>query len=149
MLLMELSLHIILQSPPPGVHFGLQKGSGSKYETVQTQQSGSGDLHFHLTVVIRGDRAKDQSPRFGGPFAQGSYPDNFIYIDIGTYAGKEDIWSRRLKIPLSGISWDIIDQAAANPELVLETHIPGTAKDGSPTCATVKPFAGWKVKSAV
>lgn len=147
MLLMELSLHIILQSPPPGVHFGLQKGSGSKYETVQTQQSDSGDLHFDLTVTIRGDRAKDRSPGFGGPFTQGSHPDNFIYIDIGTYAGQKDIWSRRLKIPLSGITWEIVDQRIANPKLILETHVPGTAKDGSPTCATVKPFVGWKGKS--
>ena len=144
---MELSLHIVLQTPPPEVHFGLQKGSGSKYETVQLQRSGPGDLYFDLTLTIRGDRAKDQTPKFGGPFAQGSYPDNFIYIDIGTYAGKEDVWSRRLKIPLSGITWEVVDQFAANPKLVLETHVPGTAKDGTPTCATVKPFLGWRVKS--
>jgi len=143
---MELPLHIVLQSPPPGVYFALQKGSGSKYETVQLQKSSSGDLQFDLTVIIRGDRAKDQTPRFGSPFAQGSYPNNFIYIDIGTYAGKEDVWSRRLKIPLSGITWEIVDQLTANPRLVLVTHVPGTAKDGSPTCATVKPFAGWKVE---
>ena len=146
---MELSLYITLQSPPIGVQFGLQKGSGSKYETVQIQLSGPGDLHFNLTITTRGDRAKDQTPRFGGPFAQGSYPDNFIYIDIGTYAGREDVWSRRLKIPLSGITWDVVDQVALNPNLILKTHVPGTAKDGSPTCATVKPFAGWKVKSEV
>ncbi|MDO3626931.1 DUF5990 family protein [Mucilaginibacter sp. BT774] len=138
-------MHIVLQLPPPGVHFGLQKGSGSKYETVQLQKSGSGDLHFDLNVTIRGDRIKDQTPRFGGPFAQGSYPDNFIYIDIGTYAGKEDIWSRRLKIPLSGITWEIVDQLTTDADLTLETYVPGTAKDGSPTCATVKPFAGWKI----
>jgi len=144
---MELPLHIVLQAPPSGVYFGLQKGSGSKYETVQLQKSSSGDLYFDLTVTIRGDRAKDHTPRFGGPFAQGPYPHNFIYIDIGTYAGKEDAWSRRLKIPLAGITWEVLDYLTANPKLFLETHIPGTAKDGSPTCATVKPFAGWNVKS--
>jgi hypothetical protein len=142
---MEVPVHIILQSPPSGVHFGLQKGSGSKYETLQLQRSDSGDLHFDLAVTIRGVRDKDQTPRFGGQFVQGAYPDNFIYIDIGAYAGKEDIWSRRLKIPLAGITWEVVDQIIANPKLVLETHVPGTAKDGSPACATVKPFAGWKV----
>lgn len=75
---MELSLHIVLQKPPAGVHFGLQKGSGNKYETVQVQLSGWNDLHFNLTITTRGERAKDPTPRFGGPFAQGSYPDNFI-----------------------------------------------------------------------
>jgi hypothetical protein len=142
---MELPLHITLQTPPPGVHFGLQKGSGSKYETVQTQLSATGDLHFDLVVTIRGDRMKDLLPGFGGPFAQGNYPDQFIYIDIGTYAGKEDEWSRRLKIPLSGITWDIIDEVNGNTEHILRTQVPGTAKDGTPACATVKPFGGWKI----
>jgi hypothetical protein len=31
----ELTLRIIIEQPPPGVDFGLQKGSGSVYETVQ------------------------------------------------------------------------------------------------------------------
>ena len=142
---MELSLHIVLQTPPPGIHFGLQKGSGSKYETVQTQRSGTGDLHFNLTIITRGDRAKDNLPRFSSPFVQGSYPGNFIYIDIGTYAGHVSLWGRRLKIPLSGITWEVIDKVKSEPKLILETHVPGTGKEGSPNCATVKPFDGWKV----
>jgi hypothetical protein len=27
---------------------------------------------------------------------------------------------------------------------VVETRVPGTGKNGEPTCATVKPFEGWK-----
>ena len=42
------------------------------------------------------------------------------------------------------ITWDMVKKAAGGKR-VLETRVPGTAKDGSPTCATVKPFAGWKV----
>ncbi|HYJ85907.1 MAG TPA: DUF5990 family protein [Pyrinomonadaceae bacterium] len=68
----------------------------------------------------------------------------FVYIDIGTYAGqKETGWSRRLKVPLRGITWDMIDGAMAAGQL--ETRVPGTGKDGSPSCATVKPFPGWKL----
>ena len=141
---MELSLHIILQTPPPGVHFGLQKGSGSKYETVQIQRSVGDNLHFYLTITIKGERLKDIQPKFGSPFVQGSRADNFIYIDIGTYAGQVSLWGRRLKIPLSGITWEVIDKIQSGPKLILETHVPGTAKDGSPNCATVKPFDGWK-----
>jgi hypothetical protein len=72
--------------------------------------------------------------------------NRFIYIDIGTAAGQADIWSRRLKIPLTGITWSVIDQVNASSKAVLETHVPGTGKDGSPNCATVKPFDGWRVK---
>jgi hypothetical protein len=28
---------------------------------------------------------------------------------------------------------------------VLEARVPGTGKDGGPSCATVKPFEGWKL----
>lgn len=142
---MELSLHIILQKPPANVDFGLQKGSGSIYETVQTQRSNSEDLHFYLAVNIKGDRLKDSLPKFSSPYVQGPYPNNFIYIDIGTLAGQIGSWARRLKIPLTGITWDTIDQLNAGPKLILETKVPGTAKDGTPNCATVKPFDGWKI----
>jgi hypothetical protein len=29
---------------------------------------------------------------------------------------------------------------------VLEARIPGTAKDGGPSCATVQPLDGWKLR---
>jgi len=144
---MELSLHIVLEKPTSGVAFGLQKGSGNKYETVQIQQTNLGDLHFYLTVTTKGDRLKDASPRFGGPFIQGPYMGNFIYLDIGTLAGQVSPWNRRLKIPMVGITWEIIDQLNADPALMLKTNVAGTAKDGSPNCATVKPFNGWQVVS--
>jgi hypothetical protein len=147
---MERSFHIVLQTPPAGVDFGLQKGSGSQYETVQIQRSVGDDLHFYLTIAIKGERLKDIQPKFRSPFVQGSPPDNFIYIDIGTYAGQVSLWGRRLKIPLSGITWGVLDKIQTDPKLILETYVPGTAKDGSPTCATVKPFDGWKaVLSAI
>ena len=146
---MDISLHIVLQTPPAGVDFGLQKGSGSKYETVQIRRTVAEDLHFYLTIAIKGDGAKDHQPRFSSLFVQGSPPDNFIYIDIGTYAGQVSQWGRRLKIPLSGITWEVIDKIQSEPKLILETRVPGTAKDGSPSCATVKPFDGWKVKEEV
>jgi hypothetical protein len=135
----ELNLLIILEDPPPGVDFGLQKGSGDPYETVQTQRSSTGDLRFELSVRVR--EGKDGLPNFLGPFTQGPAQQRFVYIDIGTYAGQTNtVWSRRLKIPLRGITWELIKKGKT-----LETRVPGTGKDGGPNCATVKPFAGWGV----
>ena len=133
----QLELVIILESPPPGIDFALQKGSGNNYETVQIQRSGKGDLRFDFSVRVR--EGKDGQPNFLGPFVQGPAHERFVYIDIGSYAGQTDTsWARRLKIPLRGISWAQVKKAK-----VLQTRVPGTGKDGSPTCATVKPFAGW------
>jgi hypothetical protein len=143
---MNLRLRVILQTPPANVHFGLQKGSGNNYETVQVQLSKNDDLYFELAVEVKGDRQKDEMPAFKGPFVQGPAGAKFLYIDIGTYAGQADQWSRRLKIPLTGITWEM-SQAAAQPGIVLEASVPGTGKDGTPNCATVKPFGGWHLKT--
>ena len=57
--------------------------------------------------------------------------------------GYDSCWERRIKVPLGGITWDMIEKAST--KLVLEARLPGTGKDGGPSCATVKPTEGWKV----
>jgi hypothetical protein len=139
----ELTLRIVLEKPPADVDFGLQKGRGSDYETIQTQRSKAKDLYFEFTVRVKASR-KGAKPTLLGPFVQGPPDARFVYIDIGTLAGQADsCWSRRLKIPLSGITSDMIERLSKS-SAVLETHVPGTGRDGGPTCATVKPFDGWK-----
>ena len=32
----DITLRIVLETPPPGVDFGIQRGRGSLYETVQS-----------------------------------------------------------------------------------------------------------------
>jgi hypothetical protein len=141
----ELTLRIILQQPPAGVYFGVQKGHGNNYETVQTVTSKNDDLQFEFTVRVQ--QGKTDLPNFLGPFAQGPPNARFVYLDIGSCAGQTNTpWSRRLKIPLTGITWNLIKQTEKkSPPLALEAHVPGTGKDGGPTCGTVKPFAGWQL----
>src|ERR1700754_635063 len=137
----ELTLRIILEAPPAGVDFGLQEGRGNDYESVQTQRSKAGDLTFTFTARVK--QGTNGAPTFLGPFTQGPPHERFVYIGIGTFAGQKDTpWSRRLKIPLYGISWELVEQALAS-SLTLETRVPGTGRDGGPSCATVKPFKGW------
>ena len=141
----EITLQIILIKPTAGVVFGLQKGSGSNYETVQKQISTSNDLSFKFTIKVKGDGSKENRPKFSGSFVQGPADSKFVYIDIGTYAGQSDtIWSRRLKISLTGITWKDIDLLSDNS--MLQASVPGTGRDGGPNCATVKPFGGWHIK---
>jgi hypothetical protein len=139
---------IILERPPAGIDFGLQEGHGSAFAVVQKQRSKDGDLEFEFPVTAQTSKksGKDQMPNFLGSFVQG---ERFVYINIGTYAGQTDTcWSRRLKIPLSGITWDKLRTGK-----VLVTHIPGTGKDGSPSCAyawrkSVGPSWGWQIERA-
>jgi hypothetical protein len=125
----ELSLRVVLRTPTAGVDFGLQKGRGGNYEVVQKQHSTGKDLQFEFAVGVKTD--KDGAPDFSGPFVQGPRGDRYFYIDIGTYAGQvSTCWSRRLKVPLSRITWDLIK---SNSTLIAD--IPGTASDGGPSCA--------------
>jgi len=137
----ELKLRIVLEKPPAGVDFGLQKGRGSVYETIQTQRSGTKDLKFEFTVTAK--VTGKSTPTLGGPFVQGPPSQRFVYLDIGTYAGQTDTqWSRRLKIPLTGITAKMIAQVSDSE--ILEARVPGTGRDGGPNCATVKDFSGWR-----
>lgn len=140
-----LHFEIILTSPTPGVMFALQKGAAGDAETNQHQLAGKGDLHFTFPVQVKGDRSKDEFPKLSGSFVQGPANGKFVYINIGTYAGQVNTpWSRRLKVPLTGITWKDVDAIGVHG--VLQAIVPGTGKDGGPNCATVKPFAGWHVK---
>ena len=138
-----ITLRIVLESPPPGVDFGVQKGRGSAYETIQTQRSTGGDLTFEFHVILK-DGGAGGPADFGGPIVQGPRGGRFVYIDIGTLAGQKGTsWSRRLKIPLDGIPARSVARISSDAAVVLETRVPGTGRDGGPACASVKNFAGW------
>jgi hypothetical protein len=141
---MEIAFHIQLIAPPSGVLFGVQKGSGSAYVTLDPQMSEGGDMHFSFAVKIK---ELAEGIDFQGPIVQGKPGERFVYLDIGGCAGQMNgLWSRRLKVPLRGISREMIAEYRADEGSVFETIVPGKAKDGGPNCATVKPFAGWSLR---
>ena len=144
----ELTFRIVLEKPPAGIDFGLQKGSGSNYETIQKQRSSAKDLYFEFKAGVKA--GNDPMPTLLGSFVQGPPGQRFVYIDIGTCAGQTDTgWSRRLKIPLIGITWNMVNQLLADSKMILEARVPGTGRDGGPNCATVKPFTGWKLANSL
>jgi Family of unknown function (DUF5990) len=135
----ELTLRIVVEQPPPGVDYALQKGSGSVYETVQRQSSEGNDLTFEFQPSVT-EGVSNGMAALRGPFIQGPPRQRFVYIDIGTYAGQADSsWSRKMKIPLDGITAKMVERGG-----VLEARVPGRGRDGGPNCATVKDFEGWR-----
>jgi len=69
-----------------------------------------------------------------------------VYINTGVRAGQPDsCWDRRAKVPLGGITSDLIAAALAG-DVALEARIEGTARDGGPACATVPLLGdGWRL----
>ncbi len=141
----EMPIRIILVDPPPGVDFGIQEGKGNDYKTIQVQRSKASDLQFECSIAVKDNRT-DGPPNFVGTVVQGPPTGRFIYIDIGKSAGQiNSCWQRRIKIPLQEITWEMIDSLVDAPKRILQATIPGTDKDGGPSCATVKPIDGWRV----
>jgi hypothetical protein len=144
----EVPIRLILVDPPGGVDFGIQKGRGASYETMFVQQRSHGDIPFDFSLTVNDNRS-DGFPNFTGAFAQGPPTGRFVYVDVGTLAGQKNTqWSRRMKVPLQGITWSLLRKVAAKPGHVLSARIPGTGKSGGPNCATVKPLGEWEIVKA-
>ena len=78
------SPHGASATPPAGVDYGLQKGRGSAYETLQTQRSDGRDLRFEFVVE---PRPAGGGSGFRGLFIQGPRGERFVYINIGSLRG--------------------------------------------------------------
>ena len=142
----ELPLRITLVAPPSNVKYGVQRGKTNLEDPalLAPARTSRDVIVFDLQVRVGGDRSS--GPNFLGEFAQGPRDARFVYVNSGVQAGeKASCWSRRLKIPLTGITWKQVEAVLATPGAALEARVPGAARDGGPSCATV-PFidGGWR-----
>ena|SRR6185503_7701090 len=140
----ELPLRIVVIAPPKGVTFRVQRG---KSELVPPFVVSDDFTSFEVSVRVR--PGNDGSPNFLGPCAQGPPNARFIYINSGTLAGDPtSCWTRRAKVHLAGITWELIESALDTTDGIVEVQIAGTGRDGGPACATVPLLGrGWKVVS--
>jgi hypothetical protein len=138
----QITLRVVVLHPPDGVVFRMQRGRDDLVEPVA---AGDGALVFEAAVRVGGRRA-DGGPNLLGPFAHGRPDDRFLYINSGTYAGQADTcWSRRAKVRLGGIGWELAERALRDPDTVLQARLEGTAGDGGPVCAGVTLLdGGWR-----
>jgi hypothetical protein len=138
----SLPLRITVVKPLRGVPLCLQQG---KDDLVPPSYDSGEQVSFDFTVNIANDRTAGP-PNLRGKSVQGPPAGRFIYVNSGTYAGQADsCWSRRAKVPLAGITWELIEEALSKSGAVLEARIAGTARDGGPACATVRLLdGGWR-----
>jgi hypothetical protein len=135
-------LRITLVAPPAEVLFALQSG---RSELHQATRSTGASISFDFTVRFR--PAGSTAVNVLGPYAQGTPASRFVYVNSGTYAGeKGSRWSRRAKIPLAGITRQLIEELHDTPDSILEARIAGTGRDGGPASASVPLLdSGWRV----
>jgi hypothetical protein len=126
------TLRLIIDDPVPGVRYSLQKDD----LPFAPRTAGDGPIALEAPATLHPDG------RMTGPFVRREGSERrFIYIRIGTSAGDHaSPWSRRAKIDIHDIP-----PAQRVPDAVLEVHLPGRGKDGSPAGATVRPVTAWRV----
>ena len=132
----EIRIRIVIEHPVPGVLHSLQSGDDTVLDPKRSQAGEPIAFDFPVRVA--------PGPKFFGDQVRREGPTRrFVYIRIGKMAGDRlSPWSRRMKIDIHDIDPALLDQALRGA--LLEARINGTAKDGSPACATVRPVV-WSV----
>ena len=131
----EIRMRLVVDNPVARVAHSLQD---KENRPVDAKMSAKGEpLTFDFVIRVAA------GPKFHGEQVRSEGPERrFVYIAIGTLAGDPDSpWTRRMKIDIHNIPQALLDAAAAGQ--VLEGTFAGTARDGTPSCATIRPVS-WR-----
>lgn len=126
----EIAMRIVIERPVIGVLHSLQANDG---HPLDPRVSRNGEpLAFDFAIRVA------PGPKFFGDQVRREGPvRRFVYIRIGQMAGDSTSpWSRRMKIDIHDLDQQLLDRAAAGG--TIELTVDGTAKDGTPACATVR-----------
>jgi hypothetical protein len=137
----QLRLRLIVVEPAPGVTICVQQG---RCDLLSPSRANAREAVFDFDVRV-GARPNG-APNFLGDFAQGPADGRFLYLNAGVLAGQSDAcWQRRAKIPLTGITWQQIEDAVKR-QRPLEARIQGRGRKGDPVCASVPLLGGgWQL----
>jgi hypothetical protein len=134
----EIRARIVIEQPVPGVLHSLQEDDAP----LDPKTSKAGEA-LAFDFPLRVERIEGGAKFFGKQVRREGPERRFVYIRIGTAAGDcASPWTRRMKIDIHDIEPALLDKAAKGGVLV--GQINGTAKDGSPACATIRPVV-WRV----
>lgn len=139
------TLRVTIEGHVPGVALAMQRGRDAIVAPVHASDQ---MVTFQVRAEVR--ERPDGTPVLAGAEVQGPPAARFLYVTVGTRAGQpKSPWDRRAKVPLTGISADLLAAACARPGVVLAARIAGRAKDGGPACATVPLLnGGWRLERA-
>lgn len=136
------TLRVIIEGPVPGVALAMQRGRDSLVSPVRTTPEA---VTLEVSAEVRA--RPDGTLAFFGQDVHGPPASRFLYVTVGIRAGQLDSpWDRRAKIPLAGISDEILNSVRIRSGLILVARIAGRARDGGPACASVPLLGeGWQV----
>jgi len=138
----ELPIRIVVEDPVPGLAIALQRGKAAKATLVAPSSRSPDAVVFDLDVTVDG-RLSDGRPRLLGASVQGPPEARFIYLPLGRYAGQAEAeWGGRVKVPLSGLTWEKIKALPKGARL--SARISGRSSKGGPALASMQLLPpGW------
>lgn len=127
-----IAFRIVIEQPVIGVLYSLQAKDDLPLDPKSSRKGEPLKFDFPVRVA--------PGPKFFGDQVRREGPARrFVYIRIGQLAGDASSpWSRRMKIDIHDIEPELLERAAKRGG-VIETTVGGTAEDGTPACATVRP----------
>jgi hypothetical protein len=137
----NLTLRIICLDPPD-LSNDSRAGFGAQDKSQQLNNGDKrpdGSLVFTVPITVKGTPGI-ASPDFAGLFIHGTPQQRFLYLSLGTQKGNAWQWIRRVKVPLSGITWPQIEEAGSKGSL-LEASVDGTRSGTVPLLGE-----GWVVR---
>lgn len=126
----EIRMRIVIDGPVIGVAHSLQSKDGGPLDAKCSKEGDPLACDFAIRVA--------RGPKFFGDQVRREGPERrFVHVRIGQMAGDPaSPWTRRMKIDIHDIATEMLDRAAQGG--VIETRVHGTARDGTPACATLK-----------
>lgn len=134
----EVRARIVIERPVPGVLHSLQEGD----DAVLDPKRSAGGEALAFDFPLRIERTAQGAKFFGKQVRREGPLRRFVYVRVGTCAGDPaSPWTRRMKLDIHDVDLALLDAAIAGA--VLEGTVAGTAKDGTPACATLP--VRWRV----
>ena len=144
-------LRVRLTEAPPRTYAGyaeIEGGLQREDEVFPGEIGPDGLPRFACELRVRRDTGTGALV-LPGPAAFGPPSGRFVYMSWSavrpTEPGVGRAMFRRAKVPLGGITWAQVEEAAVLPGGVLEATMPGVARDAGSVCASVSPRDRWRV----
>lgn len=133
----QVTLEITCLHPPmrQGA-FGLQDKNQRLHPPAQ---AAGGSAVFRCQVRAK-PAAAGGPPNFSGAFTHGTPHDRFLYLSLRPVDGPQEVWIKRIKVPLKSITWEQVEAAARDADARLACTVEG---GGSGTVKLIG--KGWQV----
>ena len=121
----SLKVRLICKTMPatPPDEGKLDVGIQDKSQAVHAGQKQKDGSTFFECALEAGRDESTGKPIFRGPFVQGTPDARFLYLSWKRKGGGSSPWYWRVKVPLSGLTWN--DVSSVKPNEVLEADITG------------------------